>query len=65
MTNLGELLAECQMAYVCFLFGFNYDGFDQWKTIVSLFCHSEEAAHTHPDLYIKFIGKDSIMSCPY
>ena len=50
------ILGETQFAFICFLIGQVYDAFDQWKRLVHLVCHSEEAMAKHPELYSRFIS---------
>jgi len=38
-----ELLAELQFAFVSFLLGQTYAGFEQWKALLSVVCRSEAA----------------------
>jgi A1 cistron-splicing factor AAR2 len=49
------LLGELQLSYLILLLGFNYDGFEQWKSITTLICLSEEAIEKYPDLYCDFV----------
>ena len=50
-----NVLGELQFAFLCFLIGQNYDGFEQWKLMVSLLCSSEEALLEFPGLFLSFI----------
>lgn len=52
--NLG-VLAELQLAFVCFLIGQVYDAFDQWKKLVNLLCSCIEAMATHSQLYSSLV----------
>ncbi|XP_071806634.1 protein AAR2 homolog [Asterias amurensis] len=54
--NANGILAEIQFAFVCFLIGQVYDGFEQWKQLVHILCASEEALSTHQDLYSNLIS---------
>lgn len=49
------VLGEIQFAFVCFLVGQVYDGFEQWKSLVRLLCSCESAISQYPDLYLQFI----------
>ena len=49
------ILGELQFAFICFLIGQNYDGFEQWKKLVHLLCSCEEAISVYPELYSNFI----------
>jgi A1 cistron-splicing factor AAR2 len=51
LTILGEL----QFAFVCFLVGQVYEGFEQWKRLLSLLCNCESAIWRYPDLFVQFI----------
>ena len=58
--ELGEagFLGEFQLSYLFLLFGFNYDGFDQWKSLLTLVCASPEYLITeNPEFFCKFTGK--------
>ncbi|XP_071479373.1 protein AAR2 homolog [Diadema antillarum] len=49
-SSMG-ILAELQLAFVCFLIGQVYDAFDQWKRLVHLLSSCVEAISTHSELY--------------
>lgn len=49
------MLGEIQFAFICFLTGQVYDGFEQWKKLVALLCLCDEAMSKHPELYEQFI----------
>ncbi|XP_013415495.2 protein AAR2 homolog [Lingula anatina] len=49
--NPMGLLGELQFAFICFLIGQNYDGFEQWKKLVHVLCTSDEALALHPNLF--------------
>ncbi|XP_038062741.1 protein AAR2 homolog [Patiria miniata] len=49
------ILGEIQFAFVCFLVGQVYDGFEQWKRLVHILCASEESLMAHQELYASFI----------
>jgi len=52
----ADLLGELQLAFVVFLFGRVYDGFEQWKQLTHLLCDSAaSSAARHPSLYADFI----------
>ena len=51
-----DILGEIQFAFVCFLMGQVFDGFNQWKSLVTLMCSCEEAIGTHEELYSNFIS---------
>ena len=51
-----DLLGELQLAFVVFLFGRVFDGFEQWKRLTHLLSASAAtAAAQHPQLYADFI----------
>ena len=52
-----QLLGELQFAFVTFLIGQVFDGFEHWKLLVALLCNCDEALTTHPKLFLDFIGK--------
>ena len=54
-SNEDSFLGELQYAFVVFLIGQEYDSFEQWKRIVSLFCKSETAASNRTALFQSFI----------
>ncbi|KAJ8327443.1 hypothetical protein O5D80_004829 [Batrachochytrium dendrobatidis] len=60
------LLGEFQLAFVIFLLGQVYDGFDQWKALVQLVCLSCESIATRPDFFVKFIDllRIQLEECP-
>ncbi|KAK7884191.1 hypothetical protein WMY93_027314 [Mugilogobius chulae] len=51
-----NLLGELQFAFVCFLIGNVYEGFEHWKRLLALLCRSEEAMKKHKDLYLGLIA---------
>lgn len=57
-----SLLGELQFAFVSFLIGQSYDGFDQWKSLLNLFCSCEKAVQTRPTLFAEFVGKSRRLS---
>ncbi|XP_026187191.1 protein AAR2 homolog [Mastacembelus armatus] len=50
-----NLLGELQFAFVCFLIGDVYEGFEHWKQLLALLCHSEDAIQKHKELYLGLI----------
>jgi len=46
-----ELLAELQYAFVVFLMGQVYEGFEQWKRLIHLLCSCQRALTSHADLF--------------
>ena len=53
-NNLA-ILGEIQFAFICFLIGQVYDAFEQWKHLVHLLCHCDDALANHSALYDQFI----------
>ncbi|KAM5135723.1 protein AAR2 homolog [Mantella aurantiaca] len=51
-----DILAELQFAFVCFILGNVYEGFEQWKGLLNLLCRAETYSLTHPDLYRELIS---------
>ncbi|XP_028926819.1 protein AAR2 homolog [Ornithorhynchus anatinus] len=51
----GDLLAELQFAFICFLIGHVYDAFEHWKELLDLLCRSEVAMTEMPDFYSTLI----------
>jgi A1 cistron-splicing factor AAR2 len=51
-----ELLGEVQFSFICFLIGQNYDGFEQWKSLIKLFCNCDEAIGVYPEFFISFLN---------
>lgn len=55
-ANIDNLLGELQFAFVCFLIGNVYDGFEQWKSILNLVCNCEKAIELYPGFYLKLVN---------
>ncbi|KAM9830857.1 protein AAR2 homolog [Syngnathus typhle] len=51
-----DLLGELQFAFVCFLMGNVYEGFEHWKRLLSLLCRAETAMQKHKELYLGLIA---------
>ncbi|XP_035513277.1 protein AAR2 homolog [Morone saxatilis] len=51
-----NLLGELQFAFVCFLVGNVYEGFEHWKSLLALLCRSEEAMRKRKELYLGLIA---------
>lgn len=49
------VLGELQLAYIAFLLGQNYDGFEQWKALLLLLCSCESAVTTRPELFAELL----------
>lgn len=50
------VLGELQFAFVCFLLGNVYEGFEHWKQLLLVLCRSEEAMRERSDLYLGLIS---------
>ncbi|XP_067448563.1 protein AAR2 homolog [Thunnus thynnus] len=51
-----NLLGELQFAFVCFLIGDVYEGFEHWKKLLALLCRSEAAMRKRKELYLGLIA---------
>ncbi|KAM9785700.1 protein AAR2 homolog [Neosynchiropus ocellatus] len=51
-----NLLGELQFAFVCFIIGNVYEGFEHWKRLLTIFCRAESSMHTRKDLYLGLIA---------
>lgn len=51
--NEMNILGELQIAYIAFLLGQNYDGFQQWRELLQLLCSCEATVATRPELYVE------------
>ncbi|CAL8251479.1 unnamed protein product [Arctogadus glacialis] len=51
-----DVLGELQFAFVCFVIGNVYDGFEHWKRLLALLCRSEDAMRSHKELYLGLIA---------
>lgn len=47
------ILGEVQVAYIAFLLGQNFDGFEQWRALLYLLCNSESSVSKRPELYME------------
>lgn len=50
-THEMSILGELQLAYITFILGQNYDGFEQWRALLLLLCSCEGAVITRPELF--------------
>ncbi len=55
-TDPNGVLGELQFAFICFLMGQSFDGFEQWKQLIAVLCSCEEAMQKYPDLFYNFLG---------
>ncbi|XP_015591459.1 protein AAR2 homolog isoform X2 [Cephus cinctus] len=51
-----ELIAEMQLAFVCFLAGQSLDAFEHWKRLVSLICGADAAIPNRRSIYVEFLS---------
>uniref|UniRef100_A0A671WGR4 Protein AAR2 homolog n=1 Tax=Sparus aurata TaxID=8175 RepID=A0A671WGR4_SPAAU len=51
-----NVLGELQFAFVCFLIGNVYEGFEHWKRLLVLLCRAEEAMRERKELYLGLIA---------
>ncbi|XP_030625558.1 protein AAR2 homolog [Chanos chanos] len=51
-----NVLGELQFAFVCFLVGNVYEGFEHWKCLLTLLCRSEDAIRERRELYLGLIS---------
>jgi A1 cistron-splicing factor AAR2 len=51
-----RLIAEFQFAFIALVFMQNFDGFEQWKRILHLVCHSGEFVSENQQFYVEFIN---------
>ena len=51
-----SLLAELQFAFICFLIGQVWDGWEHWKRLVIAICKAEEFLKKYPQLYTEFLS---------
>lgn len=56
MQEALNVLGELQFAFVCFLIGNVYEGFEHWKCLLTLLCRSEESILKRKDLYLGLIA---------
>jgi A1 cistron-splicing factor AAR2 len=52
-----EILAEFQFSFTTFLYGQNYDSFEQWKKMLEIICRSDECMElaSYEDFYANFL----------
>jgi len=55
LASPDQSLSELQFAFVCFLMGHVYDGFEHWKRLVHIFCSCQRAIVDHEKLYEKLL----------
>uniref|UniRef100_A0A0N5AFC5 Protein AAR2 homolog n=1 Tax=Syphacia muris TaxID=451379 RepID=A0A0N5AFC5_9BILA len=51
-----EVFAELQLAFVCFLLGQVYEGFEQWKRLIYLLCSCTTAIDKRSDMYLALLA---------
>eukprot|EP00928_Gymnodinium_smaydae_P048653 TRINITY_DN32551_c0_g1_i1.p1 TRINITY_DN32551_c0_g1~~TRINITY_DN32551_c0_g1_i1.p1 ORF type:complete len:431 (+),score=86.71 TRINITY_DN32551_c0_g1_i1:54-1295(+) len=52
--SLG-ILGELQLAYIAFILGQNYDGYDQWRALLQLLCSCESAVSARPEMFAELL----------
>ena len=55
-NTYGEVLAEIQFSFLCFLVGMNQDSFEHWKNLVTMLCSCDEGIVQYSDLFSKFVN---------
>lgn len=53
--NELAVLGELQLAYISFLLGQNFDGFEQWRALLLLLCGCEDAAMRRTELFAELL----------
>ena len=71
-SNIYGLLGEFQLSFLLFFLGQTYEGFEQWKRLLHLFCSCEKAFCRWPMVYtellqmiffqLKYFGNDSSLT---
>lgn len=54
-SNISGLLTELQFSFLIFFLGQVYEGFEQWKRLLHLFCSCQKAFYRWPKIYIDFL----------
>ncbi|CAB3404407.1 unnamed protein product [Caenorhabditis bovis] len=50
-----QILAEMQIAFVCFLMGQVFEGFEQWKRIIHLLCCCPNSFGKYDELFLSYV----------
>ncbi|CAD6191770.1 unnamed protein product [Caenorhabditis auriculariae] len=50
-----QLLAELQIAFVCFLIGQVFEGFEQWKRLIHLLCCCPNSLGARSEMFLAFV----------
>lgn len=53
---VNHVLGELQFAFVCFLVGNVYDGFEQWKFLIGLLCNCEQSIRSEPEMFTALLN---------
>lgn len=53
---ISVLSGELQFAFVCFLLGNAYEGFEHWKNLLGLLCRAEESIQKRKELFLGLIS---------
>ena len=51
----NDLIGELELSFILLLLGNNFEGFEQWRSIVDLFCHCPSHIHHQPAFYTSFM----------
>jgi A1 cistron-splicing factor AAR2 len=54
-SSAEEILGEMQLAFLMFILGQFYDGYEQWKILIHLICNSEESLEKDSGFFLQFI----------
>ena len=64
-TSESSLLGELELSFILFLVAQVFDGFEQWKSLIHLFCYSSEALETRGgSLFAPFVGMSFVFALP-
>ncbi|TPX44973.1 hypothetical protein SeMB42_g04152 [Synchytrium endobioticum] len=55
-NNYKDLLAELQLSFIVFVVGQVYDGLEQWKVLVTLWCSCLELVEAESLMFVEFTG---------
>jgi A1 cistron-splicing factor AAR2 len=62
----NDLIGELELSFILLLLGHNFEGFEQWRSIVDLLCHCPLHVHHQPAFYLGFmeIMTFQLRECP-
>ena len=52
----NQILAELQVAFLCFLIGQVYSAFEHWKNLIKILCFADVMILQNPSLFMEFTG---------